>query len=310
MLTYGPGPNPRIGGGQFTDAWDFADFMQMLLDRGRYDGQTVLTPGSVDAMKSSQTFGAKIVNTPNPGVDYGLGTWLDVVGADGQTVQIGAYGAFGFSAWADYSRGLVGVFSVEDQFSNVRQFVRNLQEEIRDTVPVTVPPKVQSVVVDDGTAQRSRVESLTVRFDRRVTLPDAAASAFTLTGPGGAVALTADVSKSTASQTVVTLTFPPLQDGRFTLSADAAMIWAAGQNLDGAANGSPGGGFSFALHRLAGDFTGDAAADFADFLIFRGAFGTAKGQVNYLAVADFDGDHDVDFNDFLQFRSRFGVVLP
>src|SRR5262249_29748827 len=47
------------------------------------------------------------------------------------------------------------------------------------------PPRVQAVTVNDGSAQRSMVTSLTVAFDRVVTFAGAPAAAFSLTPQGG-----------------------------------------------------------------------------------------------------------------------------
>ena len=50
---------------------------------------------------------------------------------------------------------------------------------------VAAPPKVQSVVVNDGSAQRSEVRSITVTFDTLVTLD---AGAFRVTRSDGVIA--------------------------------------------------------------------------------------------------------------------------
>jgi len=182
------------------------------------------------------------------------------------------------------------------------------------------PARVASVLVNGGAAQRSRVTEVQVRFDRVVITPANPAQAFKLvrTGPGapagepdGLVALTADLSGSTASQTVVRLTFSgpltegggSLVDGTYQFVVLGSKVAENGVSLDGDGNGSAGGDFVFAVHRLFGDADGDRDVDAADFGPFRQVFGTAT------FTFDFDGDGDVDAADFGQFRLRFGTAV-
>ena len=60
---------------------------------------------------------------------------------------------------------------------------------------------------------------------------------------------------------------------------------------------------------LVGDFDGNGAVDFADFLSFAGAFGTRVGDASYLADADLNVDGSIDFSDFLTFAGQFGKSL-
>lgn len=73
--------------------------------------------------------------------------------------------------------------------------------------------------------------------------------------------------------------------------------------------GTDGDDFNFDFHRYFGDAVQGTtiSVDFADFLAFRGAFGSKDGSVSYLDYFDFDDDGNVDFNDFLAFRERFGI---
>jgi uncharacterized delta-60 repeat protein len=176
-----------------------------------------------------------------------------------------------------------------------------------------------SAQVNDGTAQRSRVTSLTVRFSSQVTFSGAPADAFTLlrTG-GGAVNFTATVSVEFGG-TVVVLTnftgpeteFGSLRDGRYTLTALASQISAGGQALDGDANGTPGGDFVFGeaqgLFRFFGDYNGDRHVDIADFGLFSSSI---FNPANYIAAFDFNGDGHIDIADFGQFSLRIFTVLP
>jgi hypothetical protein len=184
---------------------------------------------------------------------------------------------------------------------------------------VVAPPRVTSVQVNDGSAQRSRVTSLTITFDAQVTFAGSVADAFSLTrNGGGAVAFTATVSVVNGV-TVVTLTnftgaetqFGSLRDGRYTLTALSSQITAGGQALDGDGDGTPGGNFVFGdaqgLFRFFGDVNGDRRVDIADFGLFAQAF---MIPANYNAAFDFNGDGIIDIVDFGQFSIRYFTTLP
>jgi sugar lactone lactonase YvrE len=181
--------------------------------------------------------------------------------------------------------------------------------------------QIESVVVNGGAAQRSRVTEVTVTFNRLVDFAGAPAAAFRLTrtGPGtpaGDVTLAVDLSGSTATRTVARITFSglltefgSLLDGRYTLTVLSAQVSAGGQPLDGDGNGTAGGDAVTALHRLYGDVTGDALVNGADFNVFRTAFGAGVGNPAYDPALDFDGNGVINGADFNQFRTRFGLGI-
>jgi CubicO group peptidase (beta-lactamase class C family) len=115
FFAFGFTQNPRIAGGVRSSLLDFARFVDMLRQRGRFGAQRVLSEAAVDEMFRDQTSGLPVRNTPHPdGAPYGIGTWLDVRDAQGRTLVGSGAGAFGFAAWVDRERGASGTFSVLD----------------------------------------------------------------------------------------------------------------------------------------------------------------------------------------------------
>jgi len=170
------------------------------------------------------------------------------------------------------------------------------------------PPAVAGTpIVNDGSAQRSRVDSLTVTFSEIVTLGGGAFQ-LTRTGPGsptGNVAVAVDTSGSTPTETVAKLTFSgsltefgSLIDGLYTLTV------VAGQVADASLQPLAGGDYLFDLHRLFGDNDGDRDVDAGDYGAFRQTFGATLNL-----AFDFDNDSDVDASDYGQFRLRFGTSV-
>ena len=178
-------------------------------------------------------------------------------------------------------------------------------------VQTIAPAQVASVVVNDGSDQRSMVNSVTVTFDGAVTLDS---GAFDLVGQDGSAVALSIATSLVNGQTVAVLTFSgpeiiggSLADGSYTLTVRADLVhdrW--GRELDGDGDGSAGGNRVDGFHRLFGDSDGDGDVDREDRERFRTAFDTAAGVTGYLWYFDFDGDGDVDGRDNGQFNRRFG----
>src|SRR5262249_61432631 len=173
------------------------------------------------------------------------------------------------------------------------------------------PAKVGGVVVNDGSAQRSMVTSLTVTFSTVVTLDP---GAFALVRQdGGAIQLT--VAQAVVDgHSVDTLTFVgsdivagSLADGRYTLTVHGGLVHDGfGQALDGAGTGTAGSDRVDTFFRLFGDADGDGVVHEHDRALFQSAFRTRVGEAGYLWYFDYDGDGAVDGRDHGQFNRRFG----
>jgi ELWxxDGT repeat protein len=182
-------------------------------------------------------------------------------------------------------------------------------------LPPDLAPTVSSVRVNDGSAQRSRITSLTVTFSMQVSFATTPGAAFTLTrvSDNAAVGFSATASV-VGGVTVVTLNsfigsateFGSLADGRYTLTALASQISANGQQM---ANNYIFGDAQ-GLFRMFGDVNGDRTVNGLDLGFFRNAFGSQSGEVNYLSYFDFNGDGVINGFDLGQFRTRFGTMLP
>jgi hypothetical protein len=176
-------------------------------------------------------------------------------------------------------------------------------------VQTITPAQVESVAVNDGSEQRSMVNSLTVTFGGEVTLDP---GAFEVTRQDGSPVELSVAASVVGGRTVAVLTFTgsdlvggSLADGRYTLTVRADRVhdrW--GRLLDGDGDGSAGGDRADVFSRLFGDADGDGDVDRQDRDRFRAAFKTAAA--GYLWYFDFDGDGDVDGHDNGQFSRRFG----
>ena len=120
-------------------------------------------------------------------------------------------------------------------------------------IPVPIP--VPSTVINDGNAQRSMVDSLTVTFSGVVNI-DTGAFDVEKTNAGGGPVTVAVAAQVQNGETVATLTFSgsltqtgSLVNGTYQLTIYGGKIHDAvtGQNLDGANDGQFGSNYVFAL---------------------------------------------------------------
>jgi hypothetical protein len=182
------------------------------------------------------------------------------------------------------------------------------------------PPTVTSIVINDGSAQRSLVNSLKISFSEVVNFPSGLAAAFALERTSGVslgqVGLTFNPASGPASD--VTITFnntgvvgidpgSSLADGKYLLTVLADKVSGSGGTLDGdgdsVAEGGPADNKTIAFHRLFGDADGNATVNSTDFATFRTFFGLGS------SVFDFNNDSQTNSNDFAEFRKRFGLAI-
>lgn len=201
-----------------------------------------------------------------------------------------------------------------------RTTVLDLLTTVSDHLPVVadyqiITPPTATVTINDGSAQRSMVTSITVSFSENVNFIGGLPAAFKLQRSGPADP-TGDVNLAFAQNAnVVTITlndatYAPqigtvksLIDGKYLLTLIASNIQGASGKLDGNGDGTGGDSHFTALHRLFGDANGDLTVNSTDFAAFRLVFGTSS------LAFDFDGDNNVGANDFAAFRMRFGTML-
>jgi hypothetical protein len=179
-----------------------------------------------------------------------------------------------------------------------------------DDVLAGAPQKVESVVVNDGSAQRSMVNSITVTFDGAAVLDP---GAIELRRQDGTPVDFQLAISAVGGKTVAVLTFAgpqfvggSLADGSYTLTVRAGHVhdrW--GRELDGDGDGLSGGDRVDGFFRLFGDSNGDGRVDVRDLRCFLGAFGSHRGDPDYLWYFDYDGNGVVGVLDLLQFLRRF-----
>ena len=176
------------------------------------------------------------------------------------------------------------------------------------------PATVAGVVVNDGSAQRSMVTSLTVTFD---TLAAIGPGAFELSRPDGSLVELNVATSVHNGRTVAVLTFAgrgvvggSLADGNYALTIHGDRVHdSVGRELDGDQDGIAGGNRTDAVFRLFGDGDGDRDVDLHDLWRFLGTLGRRPGDPGYLSYFDVNGDDRVGLIDLAAFAGRLGTQL-
>jgi len=122
-------------GGLYSTAQDYALFAQMLLNSGKANGKSLLSPKSVELMSS--VFVADTVPGRAPGRAFGLSVQVinDPVAA-GQRVSKGSYGwdgAFGTHFWIDPVEKIVGVMMIQTA-NPARQLDRDFESAVFQSI--------------------------------------------------------------------------------------------------------------------------------------------------------------------------------
>jgi Right handed beta helix region len=194
------------------------------------------------------------------------------------------------------------------------------------TVDATPLTTVQSVVINGGDVQRSRLTRIVVNFSSPVTYSSGVGfSPFRLFRQGSSAGdvnvkvfpQNPNAANPTTSATLTFMSGPDVEngslaDGRYNLmvgvgtgikNLQSVLIDAAGNGQAGSVLQIIGDPATNTLFRLFGDITGDGAVGTNDFVFFRQAYNGVNDAF------DFDADGFVSTNDFVQFRNRFNSSI-
>jgi len=162
------------------------------------------------------------------------------------------------------------------------------------TVDLTAP-LATGAIVNGGMAQRTKITSLAASFDEAVVC---GAGALTLTNLTTSEQFDLSGVPFDAATGTWDLSGVELTDGYYTARISAGAV----EDLAGNAMAED---YTFSFHRLAGDVTGDASVDAADYIALKCGFGSFGGAA--WAGGDLDGDGDVDWSDMQTMMGCFGT---
>ncbi len=181
-----------------------------------------------------------------------------------------------------------------------------------------------SVQIQSGELQRSRVTSLSVQFDGPVVI---APDAFLVTkrgSAGGQVGVTFTTRQDLDGRTIADLSFfgsfvqaGSLIDGNYELTIVGTKILSnTGHSVDTNSDGIGGDNLAYGnaaadlFFRLFGDSDGDRDVDAQDYGRFGLTYRKTSVSSSYNSAFDYDQDGDVDAQDYGQFGLRYRKTQP
>ncbi|MDQ6676189.1 MAG: serine hydrolase [Acidobacteriota bacterium] len=128
-----------MGGAGLTSTLDdVARFYQMLLNGGQVDGVRILSPKSVEMMRTDMLGNIPLLETPWAGQGFGLTFAIQPsIGRSGEPVSEGTYwwaGLAGTRFWIDPKENMVGIFLInilQPDRSVEKQFIRFAYQAIQ-----------------------------------------------------------------------------------------------------------------------------------------------------------------------------------
>lgn len=110
---FGHVPVPLPAGGAFSTANDYGKFLQMILQKGMYQGKRILSEASVAAMQVNRLGkDVRVAYSPAEAGEfgYGYGEWImETSPATHDTQAVTSPGLFGSFPWVDNARGYCGM---------------------------------------------------------------------------------------------------------------------------------------------------------------------------------------------------------
>ena len=202
--------------------------------------------------------------------------------------------------------------------------------------PDLTPPHVAGIPVQKGLTQRSYLDWLAIDFSEQInaaalisgsTITDAVKLVnLGINAPADADQIVplaagqfqyqhdalAGISRLIWSLDAFTGAKTSLADGFYQLTLDASLLTdAAGNSLDGDRNGTAGGDYVVAFHRLEGDADGDMSVLDADMNLVNAAIGATANAAAWDVNADLDRDRRITVRDRLIVARASGhAILP
>jgi CubicO group peptidase (beta-lactamase class C family) len=145
--------NPLLAGGAQSSAREYAHFLQMLTNRGVWNGRRILSESSVADMHLNHAAGVPVLRRlqstsanltlTSEYANYGMGVWLTSptsVPSD-EVIEVSSQGRFGFSPWIDIQRNVIGILTTYTPQRKMQATFKKMKKLIRGIIPpVHLPP--------------------------------------------------------------------------------------------------------------------------------------------------------------------------
>jgi serine-type D-Ala-D-Ala carboxypeptidase/endopeptidase len=162
--------NPLLAGGAQSSAREYAHFLQMLVNKGVWNGKHILSEFSVADMHLNHAAGVPILRRlqstsanltlTSEYANYGLGVWRTSPTSlpSDELIEVGSQGRFGFSPWIDVKRNVIGVLATYTPQHKMQATLKQMKKLLRMIIPPVPQPPIQTASIPHNTnaAERKR----------------------------------------------------------------------------------------------------------------------------------------------------------
>jgi CubicO group peptidase (beta-lactamase class C family) len=124
-------------GGAQSSAYDYMNFLSMLLNGGVFNGKRILSEAAIETMMKSSSTQGMIKETPAilDGKNYGMGQWIFATDENGKTTTVACPGLFGTWPLIDYCRKYaLLVFTPGEAASENKELMASFKTLIDDQI--------------------------------------------------------------------------------------------------------------------------------------------------------------------------------
>ena len=124
-------------GGAQSSAYDYMNFLSMLLNGGVFNGKRILTEAAIETMMKPSSTQGMIKETPAilDGKNYGMGQWIFSTDENGKTTTVACPGLFGTWPLIDYCRKYaLLVFTPGEAASENKELMASFKALIDDQI--------------------------------------------------------------------------------------------------------------------------------------------------------------------------------
>lgn len=128
-------------GGALSTAEEYMNFLQMLLNKGKYQGRQILSEGAVKELRKLQTAPEQIKYAPKAGTGFGyaLGSWVIEEGKDNEARVLSSPGLFGTWPMIDWCRGYACLILVKTLMSGEQK--QDVYMQMKDAIDEKLPAR-------------------------------------------------------------------------------------------------------------------------------------------------------------------------
>jgi len=116
QTTFAKGKAVNPSGGAVSTASDYMNFLQMILQKGAFNGKQIISQQTISQMQLSRTSQARVVYTPDEakGFEYGWGEWILEKDKAGNSNVVSSPGLFGTYPWVDLQHNYAAIVFVKN----------------------------------------------------------------------------------------------------------------------------------------------------------------------------------------------------